>query len=850
MRTPRRGILGHGFTTSMMPPAACWVVVASLLLALRAAGAGEAARLSPPAAPAQPAQLVEASYEQSIRPLLATYCVRCHGGDKTKGDLDLKPYRSGAAAVGARPVWHRVLVELRHGTMPPDQERQPSADERQGLVAWIAALRRLDPPDPGRVTLHRLNRSEYSRTIHDLLGIDGDAASELPADDVGNGFDNNAEVLSLSPLLMEKYLLAADAVLDKVIVDDQLHLALAASEMSAVIDGASSPGRPLPLPEPHSAGRSEAKDGKDNKDNKDKEPRNPRLRILTTPGELSTAVSAPKDGKFQIRVRAGAEQAGKEPVRLAVKVDSQVVNEITVLAGARYPTVYSCTTALAAGTHRLAVIFLNPYSEPLDDDGGDTGKGPATVSAKPKDPGKEAAKPARARVRTAIIDGVEVIGPPAATPTELHRRLVVAVPGKELSPHEAARQVAERFAARAFRKPPTPAQLARLLKVFDLADGQGEVYSEAIKLMIKAALISPEFCFRIEDELPAGPDGVQSVGAYDLASRLSYFLWSTMPDDELFARARDGTLREPAVIEQQVVRMLLDARAHALVDNFAGQWLLLRKILEATPDPKLFPDFTKELQQALYDEGAMMFACVLKERGSVLDFIDGDWTFLNERLAKFYGIAGISGPQLRKVALVDHNRGGVLGLGALLTVTSHSTSTSPVKRGKWVLEELLGDPPPSPPAMVPPLDEQRRKSGGANLSLRQLLERHRSDPDCASCHRTMDAIGFGLQNFDAIGRWRERDEGGAIDAAGELPGHRRFDGPAQLKRLLMERKGDFVRLLAAKLLTYALGRKVGDGDEQVLDTVCAAVAKDGFRLDRMIIEICRSYPFLYCRAAR
>ena len=635
----------------MMPPAA-GVVLAGLLLALRAVAAGEPART---ADVASPTQLAEAAFDQGIRPLLGTYCVRCHGGEKTKGDLDLKLYRSGAAAVGARPVWKRVLVELRHGTMPPDQEKQPSEAERQALAAWIASLRRLDPPDPGRVTVRRLNRSEYSHTIHDLLGVDGDPGSELPADDVGNGFDNIAEVLSLSPLLMEKYLLAADAVLDKVIVDDQLRVALAASEMPAVIDGKGDPGRPLPRPEARSDSKGDYKSN-------DKEPRNARVRILSTPGEVCAAISAPKDGRYRIRVRAGAEQAGKEPVRLAVKIDNQVVSEIAVLASARSPIPYSCTVALAAGARRVSVIFLNPYAEPLADAGADPGKGPAAVAARPKD----ASKGARLRVRTAIIDGLEVIGPPASPPGELHRRLVVAVPGKDLAPRDAARQVAERFAARAFRKPPTSGQLKRLLKVFDLADGQGEVYSEAIKLMVKAALISPEFCFRIEDDLPAGPDGVQAVGAFDLASRLSYFLWSTMPDEELMGLARDGTLRDPAVIEKQVMRMINDAKARALVDNFAGQWLLLRKILEATPDPKQFPEFTRDLQQAMYDEGALMFSAVLKEHGSVLDFLDSDWTFLNERLAKFYGISGVSGPQLRKVELKrsQPRRGGGPGRAA------------------------------------------------------------------------------------------------------------------------------------------------------------------------------------------
>ncbi|HEX3133626.1 MAG TPA: DUF1592 domain-containing protein [Planctomycetota bacterium] len=770
---------------------------------------------------------VERTYTDQLKPLLATYCVECHGGAKTKGDLDLATMRTGVAAIDARSLWARVRTEVKNGTMPPEKSKQLGDNERQTLLVWIAGLKRLDAPDPGRVTIRRLNRLEYRNTISDLLGVEVDPTT-FPADDIGNGFDNIAEVLSTSPLLMEKYLLAADAVLDQVVIDDQVKLTLAATEMSAVVDGKAQAPQVLPT------GKLDAKpmDAKAAKV--------ARLRTFTGPGEISTVFCVPKEGRFTIKVRAGAEQAGREPARLAVKIDDQVVNEVKVTA--KSPATYSCTVTLPPGPKRLSVIFLNPYTETAEEAAANKkNDAPTTANAKAKEPPR--------RIRTVSFDGIDVQGPPAAAASERHKRLVVAVPGKDLSERDAARQVADHFATRAFRKPATKAQIERLLKVFDLADGQGEVYSESIKLMVKAALISPEFCFRIEDDLPDDQDGIQAVGAWDLATRLSYLLWSTMPDEELLTLAKDDRLRDPATIEAQVRRMLANPRSQAFVESFAGQWLELRTVLEATPDPQRFPEFTKELQKDLHDEGLALFGGILREGRSLVEFIDCDYAWLNERLAKHYGISGVSGPQLRRVPLVDHHRGGVLGLGALMTVTSHNASTSPVKRGKWVLEELLGETPPSPPAMVPPLEEQRRKVSG-QITLRQLLERHRSDADCASCHRTMDAIGFGLENFDAIGRWRDRDDGGMVDASGELPGGRRFTGPAELKRVLLTQQDDFAHLLASKVLTYALGRRVEDHDEVAIEHIVDTTRADGWRFDRMLIEVCRSYPFLNRRTAK
>ncbi len=776
-----------------------------------------------------------ATYEHDIQPLLARSCAACHGADKQKADIDFSHYQKGEAALAARPLWKQVREQLATGLMPPPKEKQqPSAVERAAILAWIRTLRTLDAPDPGRVTARRLNRAEYDNTLRDLLGLDAKPAAEFPLDDVGSGFDNNGDVLSVSPLLMEKYLVAADTLLDKVVVDDQLSMSLYGVELAATVDGKAEAGKPV---EAAAAQRESTP-----------ESREARRRVFTGAGEVATTFTAPKEGRYTIKVRAGAEAAGGEPVALAVKVDGQLVGEARVNAGLRSPTSYSVTTPLSAGARTLTVIYMNPESEAK------TAPAPAAptpaTTAKPAKPASAAAKPKAVKERALAIDGIDIVGPPAGPPTELHKRLFVAAPGKDLDRKSAARRIAERFAARAFRRPASDEQVERLLRVFALADAQGEVFSESVKLMLKAALISPEFFFRIEDDHPADAAGVYPVDDWELATRLSYFLWSTMPDEELFAQAKAGTLHQPAVLEAQVRRMLKDAKSRALVDDFAGQWLQLRNVFTATPDAKAFPGFTKEIRAAMYDEGALFFDAVLHEDRSVLEFIDSDWTFLNARLARFYGIAGVDSPTMRKVQLSDPNRGGVITLGALLTVTSTPVRTSPVKRGRWILEEILGTPPPAPPAAVPPLEDQVRHDGGKAQSMRQLLAHHREDPGCASCHVVMDAIGFGFENFDAVGRWRDQDAAGAIDSAGELPGGRRFSGPAQLKKLFLERKDDFVRVLAGRLLTYALGRSLADPDEAVLDRIAAAVAADGYRMSRLVVEVARSYPFLNRRTQR
>jgi mono/diheme cytochrome c family protein len=763
---------------------------------------------------------VHGTYQRQIRPLLETYCVQCHRADKSKGDLDLDQYRDAAAASRAPGVWREVAEKVHRLEMPPPKEaKQPSAGERAAIIAWVASLRAIAPPDPGRVVARRLNRVEYDHTIRDLFGVDWSPAADFPPDDISEGFDNLAAALTVSPLLMEKYLAAADAILDKAIIAEQVDLTWAGSQLVAA------------------GAKPTAVDAA------------PGPRTLVQAGEVGIAFGAPRDGRYQIKLRLAGELVGKEPPRVAVKVDNQVLGEVKALAALRAPALLTVTTKLEPGQHQLDLVFLNPGSEDAKPAPDPKAKPEPKAKPDPKARAEPKARPPEAppaKARTLLIESVELVGPPAPPASELQRRILIAKPGKDLPKREAARQIAERFAARAYRRPPTAYETGLLLRVFDLADGAGDVFEESVKLMLKAALLSPQFLFRIERDHAADADGAYALDDWELASRLSYFLWSSLPDDELAALAAASKLHDPAVLAQQAKRLLADRRAHALAENFAGQWLQLRGVLGIQPDEKLFPGFDQALRQALLDEGVMLFETVLREGRPFAELLDADYVFVNERLAKFYGMAGISGPQLRQVPAPDRNRGGVLGLAAMLASTSNPTRTSPVKRGKWVLEQLLDQAPPPPPPDVAPLDKQPATStSGAALSMRQRLEHHRSDSACAGCHATMDAIGFGLENFDPVGRWRDADAGIPIDAAGVVAGHG-FNGPAGLKATLLARQDEVLRTLVRKLLTYAIGRAPIDADDAAIERI---VASGGDRLPGLIAALVASYPFRYRHAA-
>jgi hypothetical protein len=750
---------------------------------------------------------LEMQFAAEVRPLLGTYCAACHGDKKHKGDINFSALAADPTA--SRGVWTTCAEKLRIHEMPPEKEAQPSDGERAVLLAWINALKRLSPQDPGRFVIRRLTKVEYANTLHDLLGVDPGVAGELPLEMAGEGYTN-----TISPLLMEKYLLIADEVLDAAITPAQLDLAWTAGQLDAVIDG-----------------RREARraDGAE--------------RRFAGAGELSGAFTVPCEGSCTLRLRLQLESAGKgvakDPVRLTLMVNDQAVGELKLSAVNRAPVDLSLSFKPTPGRARFSVVIAGPASPPGAPNAKAAGKAAAPAGAAGKDD-----------ARSLVIAALSLSGPPVTPPSELQRRLFVAMPGPELGKREAAKRIAEAFARRAYRRPPSGDEVATLLSIYDLAEAQDEDFTEAVKLMVKAALMSPQFLF-ITPDAPVGRDqAVAALGDHQLAARLSYLIWATMPDGELSSLADQGRLHDPEVAARQVRRLLADARAQALFDGFGAQWLGLDKLEEQPFDERKFPLMTRDLRRAMYQEASMLFAAVLGGDHSIRELIDCDYTFLNERLARIYGLeAEVKGPAMRRVQLRDGNRGGVLTMPGVLAANSLPNRTSPVRRGRWVLEQILGESPAPPPADVPPLEKQDTAENAA-LNLRARTERHRADPACAGCHRLLDPIGFGLENFDAIGRWREKDDtGAAVDAAGELPGRRAFAAPRELKRLIADNQDAFCHALVAKLLAYALGRHLEGYDEVVADDISAAVAKGGYHLQALVVAVATSYPMLNRRIA-
>jgi mono/diheme cytochrome c family protein len=743
-----------------MPPR--WSPTAILALLL---GLSPAAQADDPVKASASTQ-TPAPFSKQVAPFLAKYCVNCHGSAKPKADLNLSAFGDEAAVVRSRKLWMRLKEFVEAGEMPPEEHKlQPSQEEVDQLASWIdgtlAKVNCQTPADPGRVTIRRLNRAEYNNTIRDLVGIDFQPADDFPSDDVGYGFDNIGDVLTLPPMLLEKYLEAAESIAEKAIV--------------------ASHARPLG-PVKTWEGDALAGDGHSY---------NETGRMLASAGSVGVTHAFPVDSEYILRARAYGQQAGPEPVKMAFQIDGKPLKTVVVSAVETEPKVYEFRAKLRKGERKVSVAFLNDYYNE-------------------KDP-----NPSN-RDRNLIVEFLEVQGPAVSKNAPLpdsHKRIICKTPTAE-NRSEVAVEIIERFATRAYRRPLLPGEVARLVRFVDMARANGESFERGIQLAVEAVLVSPQFLFRVE----LGPQGVQKknqfvkppnpapVTDFELASRLSYFLWSSMPDDELFALARNGKLREGDNLDKQVARMLRDRKAQSLVENFADQWLQIRNLKNVNPDRTRFPTFDEALRTAMQKETELFFEAVIREDRSVLDLIDADFTFLNERLARHYGIPGVKGEAFQRVALKDGIRGGLLTQASILTVTSNPTRTSPVKRGKWILEQVLGAPPPPPPPDVPILKDDR--DGPLKGSLRQRMEQHRANPSCASCHSRMDPLGFGFENFDAIGAWREKDGEYAVDASGVLPSGQTFQGPKALKAILKAKDKDFCRALTEKLLTYALGRGV------------------------------------------
>ncbi len=740
-----------------------------------------------------------ADFGKDVLPFLTKHCTSCHGAEKPKGGINLAKFTDENVVNQNRKAWRKVLENVESGDMPPEGKPHPSQDEIASLVSWSTA--RLDvvdcakEVDPGRVTIRRLNRAEYNNTIRDLIGIDFKPADDFPSDDVGYGFDNIGDVLTLPPLLLEKYMAAAEQIADRAIESGVPRTpdtkSWDAESLSGEIAGS---------------------------------PFEDWGRVLGFESEITMPYAFPRDAEYVLRMRAAGQQAGADPVRVAFKIDGKVVQTVDVTATEDSPQVYEVKARVEAGNRTLAIAFLNDFWDP-----------------KVEDP--------KRRDRNFIVDYIEVYGPlydPKGPLPESHKKIIFRKPTPETR-GECAQQIIERFVSRAYRRPAAAGEVGRLIKFVDLAEQNGDSFERGIQLAVQAVLVSPQFLFRVElDRRPKKGDkdasGSHPINDFELASRLSYFLWSSMPDEELYQLALNKKLREGDTLEKQTRRMLRDPKAKALVENFADQWLQIRNLKTISPDLGRFPTFDEPLRWAMLRETELFFEAVLREDRSLLDFLDADFSFVNERLAKHYGLESVQGAEFRRVKFRpgDH-RGGVLTHASVLAVTSNPTRTSPVKRGKWILEQVLGTPPPPPPPNVPDLkDEKETKLSG---SLRQRMEQHRANPSCAACHARMDPLGFGFENYDAIGAWREKDGEFPVDPSGLLPSGQSFKGPDGLKAILKSKEKEFVRCVSEKMLTYALGRGVEEADQCVMDRIVDAMARDHHKFSTLVIEIVKSEPF-------
>ena len=768
------------------------------------------------------------------RAMLDRYCLACHNDARRTAGLSLQGRDIGD--VGQDPaVWEKVLGKLRTGGMPPPDRPRPTDAEAGPIMAWLeASLDRiaLDNPNPGRPTVHRLNRTEYGRAVRDLLDLDVDVAALLPPDDSGGGFDNIADVLTISPLFLERYMSAARKV---------SRLAIGDAAVRAIA---------------YRVPRTLVQDGRTDED-----------LPLGTRGGVAIPHYFPMDGEYVFRIRMARNRIDEirgllHTYRIDALLDSRRVQsfhvggeeiekgheglEANYTALANYLThaddEMEFRAQVTAGRHVVGVTFPDQST---------VIEGPLEKAVEPKSWDYYHAK-----LGLAGIGGLEIRGPyGAAGPgdTSSRRRIFACRPASgESSEQElqCARQILSGLARRAFRRPVTEQDLETLTGFYESGRTAGG-FEAGIELALQRILVSPYFLFRVEQD-PAGsaPDTPYRITDLELASRLSFFLWSSIPDEQLLEVASAGRLRDPAVFDREVRRMLADPRSDALVNNFAAQWLGTRNLAFAVPNEDLFPEFDENLRRGFQRETELFVGSILREDRSVFDLLTADHTYVNERLARHYGIPGVRGNWFRRVTLDPDQeaRAGILGHGSVLTVTSLATRTSPVNRGKWILENLLGTPPPPPPPDVPALEEEDDE--GQALSMREAMEVHRRNPVCAACHVRMDQLGLSLENFNAIGGWRNRAESGeVVDASGELPGGVKFDGPAGLRQVLLSKPEQFVETVAEKMLMYATGRGLEYYDRPALRTIARETAADGYRLSALILGIVRSTPFQMRRSA-
>jgi hypothetical protein len=728
--------------------------------------------------------------------LMTRYCVGCHNQQlKTAGisvqGLDPDHVDTNAA------TWEKVLRKVKAGQMPPAGMPHPDPSAAASFTKWLE--QQLDSsaavhPNPGRPTIHRLNRAEYSNAVRDLLAIDIKPGSKLPADDTGYGFDNIGDVLSLSPVLIERYM-SVGRMVSRLAVGD-VNRKPEVNDFAAPRQG-----------------------------------RNAKLERVSD------------DLPF--------DSAGGLSIQYAFPVDAEYIFRVKLTApGSAEPSILEQRMPVKAGTRSVALTFLAdntvpeiivPFGQQNVPGGGRLG---APSSAK-MDLRLDGARVKLFEVPAQRFSSLSIAGPyeiqgPGESPSR--QRIFVCHPVNRAQEDPCARKILSSLALHAYRRPVTNLDVQPLMAFYRTGRQDGG-FDAGIEMALRAMLVSPDFLFRVEhDPVGAAPGTSFRVNDYELASRLSFFLWSSIPDDELLRLAAEGKLKDQNVLCSQVTRMLEDRRSAAFVSNFAGQWLFLRNLAQVRPDQDVFPKFDTSLRQSFQKETELFFDAVLRENRPVTDLLSADFTFLNQRLGEHYGIPNIYGSQFRRVTLTDSSRGGLLGQGSILTVTSYPNRTSVVQRGKWVLENLLGTPPPPPPPDIPALEAHAKD--GRSLTMREQMEQHRASPTCSSCHSRMDPIGFALENYDGIGAFRTKDGNSNIDVSGKMPDGKTFTGPAGLKDLLLTaHRDEFLSTFTEKLMTYALGRGIESYDQPAIRAVIRDASKQNTSIPDIINAIVRSPQF-------
>jgi mono/diheme cytochrome c family protein len=764
-------------------------------------------------------QAVSAQTASPSAPYRATvdqYCVTCHNAKLKTGGLVLEGLDMSRLSTDAE-TWEKVVKKVRAGVMPPQGARRPDDATTHALVAWIEqSLDRAaaEHPDPGRPLLHRLNRAEYTNAIRDLLALDIDVTALLPPDDSAFGFDNISDVLGVSPSLQERYLTAAGRI-----------------SRLAVGDPGIRPGSDT-YRVPQDLSQNQHIDG----------------MPLGTVGGLQVRYTFPLDAEYEFQTKLyrtnlnivrGLEYANE----FEIAIDGRQVHRVTIGGTADLAALFDKPTdtgdavelrmrvrvPVTAGPHEVTAAFIENMA--VKD----------TVRLQPflRSSADNFDWAGRPHIQTFAVTGPFSPKGPGDTPSR--RAIFECKPGSPSAERACATKILTRLARAAYRQPVGKTELDPIMDFYD-SGRRGGTFDSGIQRGLERILASPRFVFRVERDPERTPAGTAyRIPDVELASRLSFFLWSSIPDETLLDLAARRKLSDPATLERQVRRMLDDPRSEALVENFAGQWLHLRNLRTVQPNSDEYPDFDDNLRQSFRRETEMLFESLIRDDRNVLDLLRADYTFVNERLARHYGIPGVYGSRFRRVAVTDEPRKGLLGQGSVLAVTSHAERTSPVLRGKWVLENLLGLPVPPPPPDVPQL--KPNEDGQKPRTLREQMAEHRANAVCASCHKVMDPVGFALENFDVVGAWRTREPGGPIDASGELADGRKIDGVVTLRKAILDRPDIYVTTLTEKLMTYALGRGVDTRDMPAVRRVVRDAAAQDYRFSSIVLGIVKSVPF-------